>query len=63
MLKRGDLVRIKKSNTVGIFLKNYKTELDPHDPNPERVVLYNNEEWVFFDFEVEKLEADDVQSK
>ena len=60
MLKRGDLVRIKKSNTVGVFLRNYETT---HDPHPERVVLYNNEEWVFFDFEVEKLEVCNVQPK
>jgi len=60
MLKRGDLVRIKKNNTVGIFLRNYEVT---YNPNPERVVLYNNEEWVFFDFEVEKLEVYNVQSK
>ena len=57
MLKRGDLVRIKKNNTVGIFLRNYEVT---HGPSPERVVLYNNEEWVFFDFEVEKLETSNV---
>jgi hypothetical protein len=49
MLKKGDLVRVKKNNAVGIFLRMYPEVIG------ELIVYYNNEEWVFFDFEIEKL--------
>lgn len=57
MLKKGDLVRVKKNNTVGIFLRKFPEAIG------ELVVYYNNEEWVFFDFEIEKLGGKYVQSK
>jgi len=51
-LKKGDLLRIKSKNKICIYLSKYTKY--------EYLVLYNNEEWVFFENELEVI---DVQSK
>ena len=48
MYKKGDLFRIKANNEICIYLSMYSTY--------EYLVLYKNEEWVFFENELELID-------